>query len=233
MAGPNWEHRTSYPCCQQDSDHNHGYLSLPFFSHYTDLGFTSCAGGQVSSPGLSTLGSCFPDRVPDVAAVMLVTCRRLKWQLFDVPLKRAHGKGMDISRADNQAVPRSVPQSYTWPCKLDGDARRTEGKNQRKVQKKKIKIKKSEKKRWLLCWESLWSTHGYSGGENRTHTARHARRNAAPHPLRRGKQTLAGTARTVIRHQGLLCINRWAVCTGRKCQTHPWQDLRQVGKEKK
>lgn len=169
MAGPNWEHGTSYPRRQQDSDH--GYLSLPFFSHYTDLGFTSCAGGQVSSPGLSTLGSRFPDKVPDVAAVMLVTCRRLKWQLFDVPLKTAHGKGMDISRADSQAVPRSVPQSYAWPCKLDGDARRTEGKNQRKVQKKNIKKKKIRKKEMIallgipvvnswLFWRGKQDTYG-------------------------------------------------------------------------
>lgn len=228
MAGPNLEHGTSYPRRQQDSDH--GYLSLPFFSHYTDLGFTSCAEGQVSSPGLSTLGSRFPDRVPDVAAVMLVTCRRLKWQLFDVPLKTAHGKGMDISRADNQAVPRSIPQSYTWPCKLDGDAR-TEGKNQRKVQK--IYIKNNQKKiddRFAgnPCGQLIAILEGKTG---------HVRPGMHAGTLLlipfRGKQTLAGTARTVIRHQGLLCINRWAVCTGRKRQTHPWQDLRQVGKEKK
>ena len=53
VVGPNRELRASHSPHEQDS--NHGYISWPFFSHYANLGFTNCAGGQVSSPELSTL----------------------------------------------------------------------------------------------------------------------------------------------------------------------------------
>lgn len=103
VVGPNWELRASHPLHKQNS--NHGYISWPFFSHYTNLDFTNCAGGQVSSPELSTL--MLPWQSPRCSCSHACSVQAIKWQQPEAPLKRAHVKETDSAEL-------ITTQSLSW-----------------------------------------------------------------------------------------------------------------------
>lgn len=94
VVGPIRELRASHPPHKQNS--NHGYVSWPFFSHYTNLGFTNSAGGQVSSPELSTL--MLPWQSPRCSCSHACSMWAIKWQRSEAPLKRAHVKETDSAQ---------------------------------------------------------------------------------------------------------------------------------------
>lgn len=91
VVGPN--QKLWARCPPHEQEFNHRYMSRPFFSHYTNLGFTNCARGQVSSPELSTLP--LPWQSSRCSCSHACNVQAIKWQRFEAPLKRARVKEKD------------------------------------------------------------------------------------------------------------------------------------------
>lgn len=91
VVGPNQKHWASCPPHEQES--NHGYISWPFFSHCTNLDFTTCAGGQVSSPELSTIP--LPWQSSRCSCSHACSVQAIKQRRFEASLKRVRVKERD------------------------------------------------------------------------------------------------------------------------------------------
>lgn len=143
-------------------------------------------------------------------------------------------QGERFCKAGNQAVLQSVLHTYSWLCKVNRDTKRTERK-QKHIQE--INIPKSWKASDHFARESLWSTQHHSREESRIHMERYACRNTASGPIWARRQSLSGMAWPVTRHEQTWGYNALRdglpVREGKKWQTQPWQDLRQVSEGKK
>lgn len=145
VVGPYWELRTSHPPCKQDS--NHRYISWPFFSHYTNLGYTNCAGGQVSSPELSTL--VLPWQSPRCSCSHACSMQAIKWQHSEAPLKRARVMENDSAElTTRQSLVCTTYLLVVMQGEQGHEKNRKKRKKQRHIQNKASKKLKSF---WPLC----------------------------------------------------------------------------------
>lgn len=128
VVGPNQELTASHSPHEQDSNHGDIYIYIysGHFSHIILTLVSQTARGQVSSPELSTL--LLPWQSPRCSCSHACSVQAIKWQRFEAPLKKSSCEGNGFCRADNQAVPQTVPHPYSWLCKVNRDTKRIERK---------------------------------------------------------------------------------------------------------